>query len=141
MFQHFCKDSKGFTLIELMIVIAIIAILSAIAIPQFTKYRKRAAKAHVQGDVRVMLNTGAEMLAGYDQNVYRNINEIIASLSVSANNLSIRDSKYVAVLQASISDLGDDQYEVTAWAIGKGLALNYTCTGWTKDNKVYCWGQ
>ncbi len=34
------KDQKGFTMIELMIVIAIIGIMAAIAIPNFMRYKK-----------------------------------------------------------------------------------------------------
>ncbi len=45
-------NKKGFTLIELMIVIAIIGILAAIAIPQFAAYRTKSYNAAGQADIR-----------------------------------------------------------------------------------------
>jgi prepilin-type N-terminal cleavage/methylation domain-containing protein len=49
------NNSQGFTLIELMIVIAIIGILAAIAIPNFISYRDKAYCSSAETDVDSVL--------------------------------------------------------------------------------------
>ncbi len=53
------KMKQGFTLVEIMIVVAIIAILAAIAIPNFVKYRTESQQASCEA-TRAQIVTAAE---------------------------------------------------------------------------------
>lgn len=66
-------NHKGFTLIELMIVIAIIGILAAIAIPQFAAYRQRAKRT--KGSTLLGVVRSAEGALQLDVSAYGNSDE------------------------------------------------------------------
>jgi type IV pilus assembly protein PilA len=57
-FRKRMRDDRGFTLIELMVVVLIIAILIAIAIPTFLGLRRRAQDRAAQSNLRNALTAG-----------------------------------------------------------------------------------
>jgi type IV pilus assembly protein PilA len=57
------RNRKGFTLIELMIVVAILGILAAVAIPAFLKYIKRSKTAEATMNVRKLFDASVTYFA------------------------------------------------------------------------------
>ena len=64
--KQFFKDKKGFTLVELMVVVAILGILTMVAIPLFNKSTVKAEKTTCDANIRTIESAITQAIANGD---------------------------------------------------------------------------
>ncbi|EPQ9918643.1 TPA: pilin [Vibrio vulnificus] len=125
------KKQQGFTLIELMIVVAIIGILSAVAVPAYQNYVKKSEAAAGMGTVR-------SLLTNIDLYIQEN-----GSFPGSGNFSSLGASSGMNTLgsialtpDTAASEAGSVAFNFDATASLNGSSITYTrsASGWSCAN-------
>jgi len=118
------KNQKGFTLIELMIVVAIIGILAAIAIPQYQDYVARAQVSRAYSEINTYRVAIEERLyRGEASDIVTNA----ADLGFVASNLGVASGNVANTGVGSIVVTLSGQ--VSAAIIGTTITLSRTAAG------------
>jgi len=124
-------NSKGFTLIELLVVVAIIGILAAVAIPQFAKYREKAARSSAEQDAANVAKGLEDYYAdalSYPSSIGSATNYIVlgtSTMSLSPNNL------------ITGYGLGTDTYSYSVSNTGYNKSVNYNSATGGLDKSVW----
>ncbi|ACK42159.1 MULTISPECIES: type II secretion system protein [Dictyoglomus] len=128
------RREKGFTLIELMVVIVIIAILAAVALPNFMGATERARESAVRSAVKT-LQTALEMYATDNQGYYPDYIYTLKNGNYLPGgkfpNNPATNAEYG--FTANNNDSGESAYKIV-YTVSTDHA-SYTITGYGKDNQ------
>lgn len=118
---------RGFTLIELMVVVAIVAILAAVAIPSYTRYTFRARRAEGQALLMHIANAQERYYA-----VHNRYGDLVA-IGYSSSPLALSENGHYQA-QVSLEDSHGTAQAYVATATGQGIQAADACGPLSIDN-------
>ena len=128
------KNEKGFTLMEMLIVVAIIAVLVAIAIPTFTSSLNKAKVATDQANIRagyasVMLKVLESDLGGAANPVAAGTTYTLQKDGSVKLSTDTDQNKYLTFGKADAGIEVAGQAIATGWEAGANVTYTYTTEG------------
>lgn len=120
------RNMKGFSLIELMVVVAIIGVLASVAVPRYRQYQARAVQSEVHTNL-ASIYMGAESHRSQYQVIYQSMGDIgFNPTGVLRYNVGFKTASYcgAVAMYTPKNSGGFDMSGLPAAQKGNGFAAN-----------------